>query len=522
MIDPCHIVGVLDNGAAGLTPEALARVREARVVIGGTRLLGLLAAEIAPAAATLDLTGRLGEVPGWIEQARASGHRVVVLATGDPLCHGIGAWLAGRLPAGSWAVLPNLSTVQLACARLGLPWHDLPMLSVHRQDGGEWNPGAGPEHGLHPLLQALQRLDRLAVLTSPANSPDRIARMLVAEGLERDWRLTVAERLLREDERILADLTAMAAAGQRFAEPNVLLLRRDARHCDGQGPDAQDPDAQAPDARGPDAQTGPDAVPARPGRLFGVSLGPGDPRLITRRAWGLLQRRDTHWAYPVSGSARQSFALEIARAAGLAVPSSSFALSFPMTHDQARLAAAWSLAAERVLGVLRGGTDVLFLVEGDASTYASFGHLAQAVAEQAPDIAIETIPGVTSFAASAARLGIPLVDRDERLAVLPAGYGIDAMDRLLDEHDTLVLLKVKPILDDVLTLLERRGLLAHAAFVEKAGTRAERLVRDVAGLRGQEVNYLSLLLVKNPRRGRAPMVPSPAQQTGPAAGRGTR
>jgi len=242
------------------------------------------------------------------------------------------------------------------------------------------------------------------------------------------------------------------------------------------------------------------------GKLYGVSLGPGDPGLITRRAWTLLQRDDVHWTYPVRGEGHESFALSIARAAGLAVPVASGALVFPMTHDKARLKAAWTLAAERVLPLLRRGTDVLFLAEGDTSTYSSFGYLADAVSALDPEIAVEAVAGVTSFHAAAARLGVPLVDLDNRMAVLPAGYGIAVIDHLLDEHDTLVLLKVKPLLDDLIDLLRERGLLAHSAFVEKIGTPEERVVRDLTSLRNTKVNYLSLVLVKNPRRARGPMI----------------
>jgi precorrin-2/cobalt-factor-2 C20-methyltransferase len=73
---------------------------------------------------------------------------------------------------------------------------------------------------------------------------------------------------------------------------------------------------------------------------------------------------------------------------------------------------------------------------------------------------------------------------------------------MLDDFDTLVLLKVKPLLDEVLQLLARRDLLATSCFVERVGSPQQRIVRDVASLRGEAVNYLSLLLVQNPKRGR--------------------
>ncbi|OIQ88800.1 cobalt-precorrin-2 C(20)-methyltransferase [mine drainage metagenome] len=238
------------------------------------------------------------------------------------------------------------------------------------------------------------------------------------------------------------------------------------------------------------------------GRLFGASLGPGDPGLITRRAWELLQRDDVHWCYPVRRKDADSYALQIALSAGMVLPPQHTPLIFPMTHDAEILANYWLRAAEAVLARLRSGQDVIFLVEGDASTYSTFGHLARMVRTLDDQIDIEIIAGVPSFNAAAARVAMPLAETDETVAIIPASYGIGMIERLLADFDTLVLLKVKPLLDDVLDLLERRGLLQHAAFIEKAGSPLERVERDVARLRGHKVNYLSLLLIRNPDRQR--------------------
>ena len=223
---PARIVGVLDDGAASLTATALAHLRHADVVIGGHRTLALFEDDIAPRARRLDLTGRLTEVPEWIRAARADRLQVVVLATGDPLCHGIAAYLASHLCIEAIEVLPNVSTLQLACARVGLAWQEMKIVSVHAADAGEWTPGAPPAHGLHALAQALRAHDRLALLTSPHNTPDRIARLLLAEGLGEQFQMAVAERLCSADEQVHATLTPAEAAGRRFADPNVVLLWR--------------------------------------------------------------------------------------------------------------------------------------------------------------------------------------------------------------------------------------------------------------------------------------------------------
>lgn len=227
---PCRIIGVLDDGAASLGAQALQHLRQAQVVIGAQRTLALFAQDIAPDALQRDMGGALGQVAEWVRQARADGLRVVVLATGDPLCYGIAPFLAARLCVEAIEVLPNVSTLQLACARLKLPWQDMRLASVHAKDAGEWAVGSTPSHGLYALLRDIRHHDRLAVLTSPDNTPDRIARMLVAEGLDEDFEMAVAERLCLSEERVVQGLPVRVLAQARFADPNVVLLwRRTAR-----------------------------------------------------------------------------------------------------------------------------------------------------------------------------------------------------------------------------------------------------------------------------------------------------
>ena len=243
------------------------------------------------------------------------------------------------------------------------------------------------------------------------------------------------------------------------------------------------------------------STPKTYGKLIGVSLGPGDPELITRRGWAALQS-GARWIYPTKKAEEFSYALSIVERGGLAVPTDAVELVFPMTRDAQALGRAWALAATRTVELLAEGRDAVFLVEGDASTFATFGHLARVVRELVPEVEVETIPGVSSFAAAAATTGLPLAEEDETLAIIPTAYGIAVIDHLLDDFDTLILLKVKPLLDDVLDLLERRGLLATSCFIEKVGAPDERIVRDLSTLRGAPVNYLSLLLVRNPKRQR--------------------
>lgn len=257
----------------------------------------------------------------------------------------------------------------------------------------------------------------------------------------------------------------------------------------------------------------------QPGKLIGVSLGPGDPGLITRHAWQHLQDHTHYWTYPIRNKKSESYALQIALRAGLTLPAGHCPLIFPMTHDKEKLAKYWLVAAETVINILHTGRDVLFLVEGDASTYSTFNHLARTVNALDEQLVIDVIAGVPSFNAAAARLQTSLADVDDTVAILPAGYGIPLIDKLLKDFDTLVLLKVKPLLDDIIELLAQRDLLQHTHFIEKAGGEGERIITDVASLHGTRVNYLSLLLVKNPHRPRTEIQRGCRKQPAPAPNR---
>lgn len=246
------------------------------------------------------------------------------------------------------------------------------------------------------------------------------------------------------------------------------------------------------------------------GTLYGIGLGPGDAELLTLKAFRVLSQVPVIF-YPSCGGREGGFALDIlqrafervpmlgqdgAPARGDAIHERCRPLSTSMPRGADAERPHWTAAAEIVADVLRSGQDAAFITEGDPLLYSTFIHLQTALAERCPEARVEIIPGVSSITAAAARTAFPLAIGDERIAVLPATYDPDALERLLDTFDSVVLLKVSRVLDRVLTILERRRWVANAVFVERCGTPGERIVTDVASLRGQRVDYFSLLLVR--------------------------
>lgn len=220
------ILGVLDNGEAGLTAEHSDLLNQADLVIGGSRVLDLFAHIFKSDVQTFDLTGHLKGVPSRIEQALDKQQAVVVLATGDPLCHGIANYLKKNIGLSRLNIIPNVSALQWACARVGVSWQDAYICSIHSKDGGEWSDNPSKEHGLYPLFKACIQHRKIIVFTSPENNPARIARMLVTENMGDDFDMVVVENLLQENERIVAGIAVSVLSKQDFSNLNMVILER--------------------------------------------------------------------------------------------------------------------------------------------------------------------------------------------------------------------------------------------------------------------------------------------------------
>lgn len=221
----CTIIGVLDNGIDSLTPAAIQAIQSAELAIGASRTLDLFSEQIKDADQK-GLSGHLKDVPVWISDALQANKKIVVLATGDPLCHGIASYLYKKIDHTNLQVIPNISTIQLAFSHIGIAWQDAQIVSIHNKDAGEWYKGAGPEHGLYALLQALFNADKLAILTGPENTPDRIARLMLAENIADQFEITVAENLLCENEKVIQAESVEFIAKQSFNGNDIVILQR--------------------------------------------------------------------------------------------------------------------------------------------------------------------------------------------------------------------------------------------------------------------------------------------------------
>ena len=236
----------------------------------------------------------------------------------------------------------------------------------------------------------------------------------------------------------------------------------------------------------------------QPGILYGISVGTGDPELITLKAWRRLQQSSLI-AFPTGINHRQGVAEKIITP-WLQPQQTILPLQFPYVRDEASLQRAWHAAAEAVWQYLQKGEDVAFACLGDVSFYSTFTYLAQTLQQLYPTAKIETIPGVCSPMAIASVLQMPLTVNRERLAILPALYTIDDLEQVLNWAEVVVLLKVNSVYEQVWQMLRQRNLLDSSWIVEKATFPDQKIYRNISQFPQLKLSYFSVLLIKNSQR----------------------
>lgn len=223
------------------------------------------------------------------------------------------------------------------------------------------------------------------------------------------------------------------------------------------------------------------------GILYGVGVGPGAPDLITLRAARLIERA-TVVAYPTLAGAA-SFARGIA--ADLIAPDArEIVMDVPMSVERAPAQEAYNKGAIEIAAALDKGTDVVCLCEGDPFFYGSFMYLFARLSER---YQVEVVPGVTSVTACAARAGLPLAARNERLTVLPGPLPEDELRARIDGAESVVIMKVGRHLTKIRTVIEELGLTGSAVYVERA-TLPQEIVLPLAQA-PEKAPYFSMILL---------------------------
>ena len=202
------VVGISDDGCAGLSSRAFGAVARAQVLMGGERQLAFFP-EFAGEKIVLgrNIKQTIAAAAEWAHE-----HDVCILASGDPLFFGVGAYVSEVFGAEHVEFLPQPTSIQWAAARVGMAWDDAEILSVHGRS-------------MTGLVARLRRVAKAACLTDRERSPQLIAATMLRFG-EGNWQAFVAEHLGGAEERVRSFSLAELAGATDIAPLNVLLLCR--------------------------------------------------------------------------------------------------------------------------------------------------------------------------------------------------------------------------------------------------------------------------------------------------------
>ena len=205
-MEKVQILGIGDDGMEGLTPAARQLIVQAELLIGSRSTLSLARAgkgERLEVGADLD---------GIVKRIEAAGaRRVVVLASGDPLFYGTARYLCDRLGKERFEVVPHVSSMQLAFARVKESWDDAYLMNLATQP-------------LDVAVEKVRTATKVGLFTSETHSPRVVARALLDRNIDY-FTAYICENLGAPDERVThAELSEVAS--HEFSPLNVMILVR--------------------------------------------------------------------------------------------------------------------------------------------------------------------------------------------------------------------------------------------------------------------------------------------------------
>jgi precorrin-2 C20-methyltransferase len=227
------------------------------------------------------------------------------------------------------------------------------------------------------------------------------------------------------------------------------------------------------------------------GKLYGVSVGPGDPELMTIKAKRLIEEADAI-VFPVRKSGEKSTALEIVKGTSDISGKRIKELLFEMTSDKERRRSNYNEAVKDIVSLLKEDMTVAMIVLGDLSIFSTYMRINTDIRERGFDT--ESVPGVTSFCDGAARAGVSLTMGDENLTVVPLVGNNEKIDEALNTESNIVFMKASASVKSISDKMSERGLnTKNATVVSNVGMEGQYIgPLDTS----REYGYFTTVIVK--------------------------
>ncbi|MEG1151993.1 MAG: precorrin-2 C(20)-methyltransferase [Oscillospiraceae bacterium] len=227
------------------------------------------------------------------------------------------------------------------------------------------------------------------------------------------------------------------------------------------------------------------------GILYGVSVGPGDPELITVKAVRIINETRIIAAPMTKGE--KTLALDIAKGAVNFDGKTILPISFSMTKDKEELQRVHQEIADTIMEYLEKGENVAMLNLGDVSIYSTFSYIQAIVV--ASGFESEMIAGVPSFCAVAASLNLSLTTMEEPLHIIPTVHS--KVEDYISLKGTKVLMKTASSFNEVKADLIRLNVANKATMIQNCGLTDQKICRDLSQNADDNISYFTTIIVKD-------------------------
>ncbi|MCD4669497.1 MAG: precorrin-2 C(20)-methyltransferase [Actinomycetia bacterium] len=387
------------------------------------------------------------EFEPWIKivEKAIKKNKVAVLVSGDPGFYSLASLIVNYFKPYIPKVLPGISSLQLAYSKIGRKWNNVEVVSLHGRDSD--------------ITEALRGGDELVLLADEKTSITNISNLLCRTG-QGAREIYICSNLGSEEESIFK-ITAQDLDKKHLAPNSVLILE-------------------------PYDESGT--------RFFGIGVGIGGSEMVTMRAARTLKIIDTLFV-PISKNKSDSRALMSAKRY-LRPEARIIEIKFQMIKDRAAILRYYREYVDNMANEMESGKKIGFITIGDPLLYSTYNYILKILKEKINPDLVETIPGINTFSHAFARLNQPLVEGNEKMAVLPCSNGLEGYVDIIKQFDTVILMKIGKNIHKVLNLIKNANRESESYFFKNIGLGDEVSGEPINRIGKFEDGYLSTIVIR--------------------------